>query len=100
MFLTEIHSLLEEDGWLAISLPNVASWQGRIKFVLKGELWGFGEKNYRSQRHISPITGEQMVMMMQELGFSVVSKGSAGSFSTPHIKTPTRTHFGLASLSY
>ncbi len=98
MFLTEIHSLLEEDGWLAISLPNVASWQGRIKFVLKGELWGFGEKNYRSQRHISPITGEQMVMMMQELGFSVVSKGSAGSFSTPYMKALTFPIWALASL--
>src|SRR5262249_36528505 len=58
-FLKEVHALLEEDGWLAVSLPNVASWQGRIKFLLKGELWGFGEKNYRWQRHISPITFEQ-----------------------------------------
>jgi hypothetical protein len=48
--------MLSDDGWLAISLPNVASWQGRVKFALKGELWGFGEKNYRAQRHISPIT--------------------------------------------
>lgn len=98
MFLTEIHALLEEDGWLAISLPNVASWQGRLKFLLKGELWGFGERNYRSQRHISPITGEQMVMMMHELGFSVVSKGSAGSFSTPYMKALTFPVWALASL--
>ena|SRR5882724_8821581 len=97
-FLTEAHSLLEDDGWLAISLPNVASWQGRIKFLLKGELWGFGEKNYRSQRHISPITGEQMVMMMQELGFGVVAKGSAGSFSTPYMKALTFPIWSIASL--
>jgi SAM-dependent methyltransferase len=95
-FLKEIHSLLEEDGWLAVSLPNVASWQGRIKFLLKGELWGFGEKNYRSQRHISPITGEQMVMMMRELGFRVVEMGSAGSFSTTVMKALT---FPIWSLS-
>ena len=85
-FLREIHAILEDDGWLALSLPNIASWQGRIKFALKGELWGFGEKNYRLQRHISPITGEQMVMMMREIGFEVVEMGSAGSFSTPLMK--------------
>lgn len=57
-FLTECHKLLEDDGWLAISLPNVAFWEGRFKFMLTGELWGFGEKNDRLQRHISPITEE------------------------------------------
>lgn len=47
-FLKESRSLLEDDGWLAVSMPNVASWQGRIKFLLKGELWGFGEKKLSS----------------------------------------------------
>ena len=81
-----MHNLSEEDGWLAFSLPNVASWQGRIKFLLKGELWGFGKKNYRTQRHISPITCEQMDVMMQELGFGLVEMGTGGSFSTATIK--------------
>ena len=81
-FLSEVHKVLDEDGWLALSLPNVASWQGRVKFLLKGELWGFGERNYRTQRHISPITFEQMVMMLGELGFETVEMGAAGSFST------------------
>jgi SAM-dependent methyltransferase len=88
-FLSQVYSLLEDQGWLAISLPNVASWQGRIKFLLKGELWGFGERNYRTQRHISPITFEQMVMMMREFGFTVVEKGAAGSFFTTAMKTIT-----------
>ena len=81
-FFTECHKLLEDDGWLAISLPNVAFWEGRIKFILTGELWGFGDKNYRLQRHISPITLEQMVLMMQEHGFEVVESETAGSFAT------------------
>ena len=96
-FLKQIHAILDDDGWLAISLPNVASWQGRIKFLLKGELWGFGERNYRTQRHISPITGEQMVMMMRELGFEVVDMGSAGSFSTPLMKALTFPAWSLSS---
>ena len=89
MFLTEIRSLLTDDGLIAVSLPNVAAWQGRIKFLLTGELWGFGERNYRTQRHINPITSDQMVMMMREIGFEVIAKGSGGSFSTPAMKAIT-----------
>lgn len=82
-FLINARQLLEDDGWLAISLPNVAFWEGRAKFLLRGELWGFGEKNYRSQRHISPVTTEQMVLMMQEVGLRVMECGTGGSFATP-----------------
>ena len=89
VFLQEIHRLLEDGGWLALSLPNVASWQGRIKFMLKGELWGFRERNYRTQRHISPITLEQMVMMTREIGFEIVDMGAVGSFSTFAMKILT-----------
>lgn len=81
-FLKEIYSLVEDGGWLVISLPNVASWEGRIKFLLLGELWGFQEEHYRTQRHISPITRDQMTMMMEELGFHMVEATSAGSYST------------------
>ena len=99
-FLTEAYKMLGDDGWIAISLPNVASWQGRLKFLLKGELWGFGTKNYIYQRHISPITGEQMAMMMKEVGFDLVESGSAGSFSTPlmnALSLPVRLAFRAAS---
>ena len=81
-FLTQIRRLLDVDGWLAISLPNVGFWEGRLKFLIKGELWGFGENNYRTQRHISPITPEQMILMMQEIGFKVIEFRTAGSFAT------------------
>lgn len=99
-FLTEAYKMLDDGGWVAISLPNVASWQGRLKFLLKGELWGFGQKNYILQRHISPITSEQMAMMMKEIGFDLVEYGSAGSFSTTLMNVlsfPIRAAFKAAS---
>jgi SAM-dependent methyltransferase len=82
-FLTQARALLEDAGHLALSFPNVAFWEGRLKFLLKGELWGFGEGNYRAQRHISPMTVDQTRMMLQEIGFDVVALASAGSFATP-----------------
>lgn len=81
-FLTRARNLLKDDGYIGISLPNIAFWEGRMKFMLTGEHWGFGERNYRSQRHISPVTKEQMFLMMQEIGLQVVACKTAGSFST------------------
>jgi SAM-dependent methyltransferase len=81
-FLEEARNLLEDDGFLALSMPNVASFEGRCKFLLKGELWGFGKDNYRWQRHISPLTFEMLEMVARETGYRVVEIGTAGSFAT------------------
>lgn len=83
MFLSEVHKLVRDGGFIGITLPNVAFFEGRLKFLLRGELWGFGDFNYRAQRHINPITFEQMVLMMREIGFEVVACRSGGSFATP-----------------
>lgn len=88
-FLAEARELLEAGGFLALSMPNVAFWEGRCKFLLKGELWGFGKKNYRSQRHISPLTIEMIEMLAQEVGFKVVEVGTKGSFATIFRKVVT-----------
>jgi len=82
-FVSEVYQLLEPNGVFAISLPNVAFWEGRCKFMLKGELWGFGARNYLTQRHISPLTFDQLILMLKELGFTTVVRCTAGSFATP-----------------
>ncbi len=81
-FLVEARALLHDDGYLALSFPNVAFWEGRCKFLLKGELWGFGARNYRVQRHISPMTAELTHMLAREVGYEVVEAGTGGSFAT------------------
>jgi SAM-dependent methyltransferase len=82
-FFQQAHRLLEDDGYLCVTVPNIAFWHGRIKFVLKGEHWGFGEWNYRQQRHISPMTFDAMRMTMAENGFHLVDAVTAGSFAGP-----------------
>jgi 2-polyprenyl-3-methyl-5-hydroxy-6-metoxy-1,4-benzoquinol methylase len=67
-FLAEARELLTDDGYLAFSVPNVAFWEGRLKFAVHGELWGFGHRNYVAQRHISPITVEQGELLLREVG--------------------------------
>src|SRR5947208_61722 len=49
----------------------------------QGEHWGFGERNYRLQRHISPMTYDAMRKTMSENGFRLVDSVTAGSFAGP-----------------
>lgn len=81
-FLRECRKLLKEGGHLVVSTPNIAFFEGRIKFALTGDLWGFGAKNYRNQRHISPIQAGQLSMMLSECGFECVQVTTGGSFAT------------------
>lgn len=80
--LVQARLLLEDGGYLAVTTPNVGFWEGRLKFALTGELWGFGETSYRAARHISPITREQMALALREIGFKLIAFATAGSFAT------------------
>jgi SAM-dependent methyltransferase len=80
--LSEARNLLEEDGYLVLTVPNIGFWEGRLKFLWRGELWGFGEGAYRSIRHISPMTIGLLKLTLCEIGFHVVHCGVAGSFAT------------------
>ena len=81
--LRQIHEILAADGYLLLSLPNIAHWKGRVKFLLSGELWGFGPEHYRNMRHISPVTHRQMLLMLEEIGYKVVTTATGGDFSGP-----------------
>jgi SAM-dependent methyltransferase len=82
-FFQQAYRLLADDGFLCITVPNIAFWHGRLKFAIKGEHWGFGERNYRLQRHISPMTFDAMRMTMAECGFRLVDSTTGGDFSGP-----------------
>jgi hypothetical protein len=81
-FLAECCNLLDESGIVIITTPNIGCFEGRIKFLLRGELWGFGAKNYLSMRHISPISMEQFPLLLQESGFSTLEIFTAASWRT------------------
>lgn len=81
-FLGECANLINEGGFIVITTPNIGFFEGRIKFFLKGELWGFGGSNYRSQRHISPVSIEQLPLVLEEAGFEALEIFTAASFAT------------------
>lgn len=82
-FLRNARQLLSPGGIIILTTPNIAFFEGRIKFALYGELWGFGRNNYVGQRHISPVTREQAPLLLRECGFDTLEVFTAGSFATP-----------------
>jgi SAM-dependent methyltransferase len=81
-FLRQCSSLLFKGGTIIITTPNIGFFEGRIKFFLRGELWGFGSKNYLLLRHISPISIEQFPLILPEAGFSTLEIFTAASCAT------------------
>jgi hypothetical protein len=71
---------LQPEGWLLLTTPNVASWHGRWKFFTLGQLRGFDERNFCYQRHITPLTHAQIRPMLEELGFDLIGRTTAGEF--------------------
>ena len=82
-FLKQIWNLLEPDGHLLVSTPNIAHWVGRLRFVTRGEHRYFKESDYHQQRHISPISDLHMRLMLREIGYEVIERTTAGSFYGP-----------------
>ena len=96
-FLRNVRALLADHGWLLLTTPNVAHWLGRVRFMLSGELRQFQRNDYDHQRHISPITGIQMRLMFEEIGFELVEATTAGTFFGPlkaALFTPLAALFG------
>ncbi len=81
-FLHDAWKLLRPGGHIILTTPNIAFFEGRLKFLLRGELWGFGANNYLGQRHISPLSREQTPILLGECGFELVEMFTAGSFAT------------------
>lgn len=82
-FLQEAGKLLAPGGLLLVSTPNVSEWQSRIKFLLRGRLRYFDEKQYLYQRHISPIFPALAPFMLKEAGLQLVTMTTVGSFDGP-----------------
>lgn len=80
-FLRRVADLLEPEGLLILTTPNVSNWIGRLRFLVFGELRWFDEARARELNHISPITDAQMRIMLEETGFDLVHCDSVGSFT-------------------
>ena len=68
--------LLNKDGVLFVSTPDVSGIYSRLRFVVTGEFAMFSEEQYRSIGHITPISYWQMRKMLDEVGFRILEEAS------------------------
>lgn len=82
-FICQARRLLRDDGLLLLSTPNIQHWVGRLQFLCRGRFRYFKPSDYTHQRHISPISDLSLAIMLDEAGFEIVARRSAGSFWGP-----------------
>jgi len=69
--LREFKRIAKPGGYILISMPNILHFVGRIYFLLKGNLYGFSQKQYDSNGHISPFSINEMKRMCGELNLKI-----------------------------
>jgi SAM-dependent methyltransferase len=82
-FLRQIRKLLNPDGRILLTTPNVSGLAGRIHFLRHGDLRFFRAHDYEIQRHISPMTRTHLQIALNEVGFEIEASLTAGSFWGP-----------------
>jgi 2-polyprenyl-3-methyl-5-hydroxy-6-metoxy-1,4-benzoquinol methylase len=82
-FLSQARDLLDEDGLLLLTTPNIAEWMGRIRFLITGTLRYFDDGQYEYNHHVSPLPAAQMRHLLAEVGLDIVASKTAGTFFGP-----------------
>lgn len=62
---------LVEGGFLIVTTPNVMSWGSRLELLVRGHYEHFGDYEYETNGHISPLQLVQMERMGERLGLVV-----------------------------
>jgi len=72
-FLSECHRILNEDGILILSTPNVKYWKTRLRLLFGFSV--FDEESYKKRRgfggHLRFYTPERLTRTLEEHGFTV-----------------------------
>jgi 2-polyprenyl-3-methyl-5-hydroxy-6-metoxy-1,4-benzoquinol methylase len=82
-FLSQVRELLDDNGVLLLTTPNIGEWMGRIKFFLTGTLRYFDDAQYEYNHHVSPLPEAQVRHLLGEVGLSIVASKTAGNFFGP-----------------
>lgn len=81
--MRELFGLLEDDGTLIITTPNIYSLWSKLSFLKKNTFTMFSNKNYQSSQHlhINPVIENIFLIYANEIGLKLVNK----SYSAGHI---------------
>jgi SAM-dependent methyltransferase len=71
-FISNCLETLNNNGFLLVTSPNTESWLSRIRFLRDGHFLWFGESDYQSYGHLTPIFSWQIMQICGELGVELV----------------------------
>jgi SAM-dependent methyltransferase len=71
-FIRECRNLLQDEGLLLVTTPNVEAVNSRIMFLYKGRLIYFDEYATIRSAHITPIFSWKLDMALEESGFEKI----------------------------
>jgi 2-polyprenyl-3-methyl-5-hydroxy-6-metoxy-1,4-benzoquinol methylase len=81
-FLRQCMALLDDDGIILITTPNIECVSGRLRFLLRGTFRMFDEDDrFNEPTHISPIQTYMFTKMIKDVGLSLVFHGTSDSSS-------------------
>ena len=72
-FISNCLKVLKNDGYLLLTSPNTENWLSRIRFLRDGRFLWFGESEYRSYGHITPVFSWQIAQICDELKVELVN---------------------------
>lgn len=82
-YLNDCSSLLNENGVIILSTPNISAFPSRLRFMMRGTIWAY-EKSDLVHGHITPLSYVQLENMFNHFKLEVVQKGYAGTIPLFH----------------
>lgn len=95
-FVRDCARCLVEGGWLVISTPNILSVASKLSFAVRDVPIYFGEHEYRTNGHISPVSVVDLSRIAGRCGLVVeAAKYSVGKIPVPRLRhrMPMRSEF-------
>lgn len=72
-FLRECRRILKKEGKIIITTPNLTHLKARLKFLLRGVLYGFDKKDYEDSGHITSVFVIDFKRMAKEIGLRILN---------------------------
>ena len=90
-YIEDCLSILNENGIIVLSTPNISNFASRLRFFMRGSLIAF-EKTDLAHGHITPLSFIQLENIFNSYKLEILKKGFAGDVPIFHF-------FGLSTFS-
>ena len=78
-FARQAFKLLRPGGRMILSTPNIDSMASKTMFLTSGRFLWFGDQQYQSDGHMTPMSQWQVDTVLKEAGFQAIKRTSFGN---------------------